>query len=271
LDGLSVGDGFGEQFFGAGMLRGARRELPPGPWRTTDDTEMACVLFQVLVDMGRVDPEVLAMRFAERHASDPDRGYGPGAHRVLREIARGTPWQKAAQASFAGQGSRGNGAAMRVAPLGGWFADDVDRLVHEARESAQVTHAHPDGQAGAVAVALAAAAAARGEPDLLEFVLGHLRLAGPTREGIEQASSLGALPPFEAARRLGNGSQVLASDTVPLCLWLASRDRDYESSLWETASLFGDVDTTCAIVGGIVALRAPIPAGWLAARESLRL
>jgi ADP-ribosylglycohydrolase len=41
--------------------------------------------------------------------------------------------------------------------VGGYFADDMGRLVAEAAASSEVTHAHPDGIAGAVAVAVAAA------------------------------------------------------------------------------------------------------------------
>jgi len=44
LDGLSVGDAFGERFFGPThevLQRISRRELPDAPWTYTDDTEMA--------------------------------------------------------------------------------------------------------------------------------------------------------------------------------------------------------------------------------------
>jgi len=49
-----------------------------------------------------------------------------------------------------------NGAAMRVAPASAWFADDREAAVRAAIASAAVTHAHPEGQAGAAAVAAAA-------------------------------------------------------------------------------------------------------------------
>src|SRR5579862_8575440 len=44
LEGLSVGDAFGERFFGPARAIRARlesRELPPPPWRYTDDTVMS--------------------------------------------------------------------------------------------------------------------------------------------------------------------------------------------------------------------------------------
>jgi ADP-ribosylglycohydrolase len=72
---------------------------------------------------------------------------------------------------------------------------------------------------------------------------------------------------------LGNGSQVVCHDTVPFCLWCAARHLDdYQAALWTTVEGLGDRDTTCAIVGAIVALSAgaeSIPAQWHAAREPL--
>jgi ADP-ribosylglycohydrolase len=277
LDGLSVGDAFGEQFMGAGVIRlgqnlGAHdpASLQPPPWRTTDDTEMACEVVAQLAERGTIHQDELANRFAHRHAGDVARGYGAAAHGILNAIQGGAPWRAASGAVFRGQGSMGNGAAMRVAPLGAFFAEDVEAVVREARASAEITHLHPDGQAGAIAVALAAAWAVRDEGSLFDFVLRHLTDSGPTRFGIERAAGLSHLAPWEAARELGNGSQVTSSDTVPFCLWSASRYmHDYAAALWTTAEQFGDMDTTCAIVGGVVGLRSPIPEAWLAAREPL--
>ena len=61
-------------------------------------------------------------------------------------------------------------------------------------------------------------------------------------------------------------------DTVPFALWCAARwIDDYEECMWRTVEGLGDRDTTCAIAGGIVALRSPVPAEWVAAREPLRM
>jgi ADP-ribosylglycohydrolase len=172
---------------------------------------------------------------------------------------------------------------MRVAPVGGYFADDVRRVVAEAAASAEVTHAHPDGMAGAVAVAVAAAWAWRchaglqrhTREGLLDHVLEHTP-EGPTRTRLVRARALPAdAPPDHAARELGNGSPITSEETVPFTVWCAARHLDnFEEALWTTVSVGGDLDTNCAIVGGIVALRGgreSIPAEWLAARERLRL
>jgi len=60
---------------------------------------------------------------------------------------------------------------------------------------------------------------------------------------------------------------------VPFCVWVAGRYLDsYEDALWETVSVLGDMDTNCAIVGGIVAAHvgvAGIPDTWIDSREPL--
>lgn len=281
LDGLGVGDAYGEQFF---FNRPTDASADPaGPWRWTDDTEQAICLVDCLAEHGQVDQDDLAMRFAKRYMLDPERGYGETVRKLLVEVYGGEPWREAARKPFGGAGSMGNGSAMRVAPLGAFFADQpLDRVVDEAAKSAAVTHAHPEGRAGAVAVALAAAFAAgygeggrepvRRNREFFDLLLARTP-AGQTRDGIERASNLprsfGVGP---AAQELGNGSRVTCPDTVPLCLWLVARHfDDYETALRETVRAEGDVDTNAAIVGGIVCLSdpRPLPERWLANRGKL--
>lgn len=282
LDGLSVGDAFGQHF----MVRNAEflvgtRTIPFPRWRYTDDTEMALAIVETLAEHGRAEPDALARRFVRRYERDPSRGYGATARQILQAIGQGSTWQHASRAAFGGEGSMGNGAAMRVAPLGAYFADDLDRVVAEARQSAEVTHNHPEAKAGAIAVAIAAANAWRRAAGMEPSVPGGLIEAairytptGATRAGLERALalSLDALV-TEAAALLGCGMQVTAQDTVPFTLWCAARHLDdYREAIWTTVTGRGDCDTTCAIVGGIVALaagRASIPAEWLTAREPL--
>ena len=77
----------------------------------------------------------------------------------------------------------------------------------------------------------------------------------------------------QAAAVLGNGERVIATDTVPFSLWCVARHiDDYAQALWATIVGLGDIDTNCAIVGGVVALvtgREGIPSAWLEAREKL--
>lgn len=84
LDGLSVGDGFGERFFGPTAQmesRIAARLLPGGTWWYTDDTAMALSIVEVLVKNDRIDQAQLAQAFVRRFAEEPERGYGGGGDR----------------------------------------------------------------------------------------------------------------------------------------------------------------------------------------------
>jgi ADP-ribosylglycohydrolase len=280
IDGLSVGDAFGQQYFSfPEWIR--PRTLPVGPWHWTDDTAMAIGVYKELERRGRIEQDDLAAVFARNYAADRARGYGGMAHGILRAIHQGEDWCEVAGSAFDGQGSMGNGAAMRVAPLGAYFAGDLGRAAEQAKLSAEVTHAHPDGVAGGVAVAVAAAVVAAGRGDDPDDVRERLWAAvldltppGPTRDGIEKASRLSPESHVDtAAGRLGTGDRVISSDTVPFCLWSAARwIEDYEEALWATVAGLGDRDTTCAIVGGIVAAyagRESIPSLWRAERESL--
>ncbi len=291
LEGLSIGDAFGERFFASPLAIHhwlERRTIDePGPWRWTDDTAMALALvdtlerFDELDSADELDLDHFVERLHERYRKEPWRGYAYGAHHLFEQIEQGMSWQIVAASLFGGQGSFGNGGAMRVAPLGAYFADDLERVVVEARRSASVTHAHPEGQAGSVAIAIAAAVAwqtreaseGQARERLWVEVLARTP-AGETRAGIERAHALGPDTPITAVvDRLGNGSKVSSQDTVPLCLWAIGKHlRDYELALWTTVGALGDRDTTCAIVGGVVALASDepsIPAHWRARREPL--
>jgi len=279
LLGLSVGDALGEQFFGVpdevARDRIHRRVLPPAPWPYTDDTEMAISVVEVLAAHGAIAPDRLAAAFARRYT--PSRGYGAGACRLLQRLQEGADWREAAAQMFGGTGSYGNGAAMRVAPVGAFFAGDLTAAGANARRSARVTHTHPEGVAGAIAVARAAALAAGGEGrgGAESFLAGVVAGVPPsqTRQGIVRALEIPvATEPEAVAAELGAGDRASAQDTVPFAIWCAARHlHDYEAAFWATVSGLGDRDTTCAMVGGIVALstETEIPAAWLQAREPL--
>jgi ADP-ribosylglycohydrolase len=279
LEGLSLGDAFGERFFLPPSLAESlmeQRVLPAPPWHYTDDTVMALSIVEILEIHGAIDQDGLAQRFSRKYQTDPGRGYGGMAHHILREVGRGSPWQRVSPAVFDGMGSMGNGGAMRAAPIGGYFSDNLERASGEAQRSAEVTHAHPEGQAGAAAVAVAAARASVGTFDPQEMLEAAHAFTpeGETRAGIARALRLSPASSVRTAvNALGNGSGVISQDTVPFALWCAARHlRDFEEALWTTVSGFGDRDTTCAIVGGIVSLavgREALPPAWMASRESL--
>ena len=282
LEGLSVGDAFGETFFvNPDVVEGliAERALAARRWHYTDDTLMAMSIVSVLCQFGDINQDALAQSFAEHY--DRARGYGAAMHRLLWDIKCGEDWHERAKSQFGGQGSFGNGAAMRVAPVGAFFADNIDRAVEQATRSAVVTHTHEEAAAGAIAVAVAAAYAWRlrnfevipSRSEFLDLVLPWIPESEVSRK-VRQARDMRADASVQfAVSVLGNGAKVSAQDTVPFALWCAGAQlNNYEEALWLTVSGLGDRDTTCAITGSIVALYTGvegIPKEWIKAREPL--
>jgi ADP-ribosylglycohydrolase len=284
LLGLAVGDAFGQQFFlPKDQLDNhlTNKSLPPAPWHFTDDTIMAMGVYDTLQKYGEINQDALARILSQNYQKDPTRGYGGTAHRILREINSGQAWKTVSSSVFDGMGSMGNGAAMRAGIIGAYFYDDMPEVIEQARLSADVTHFHKEGQIGAMGVAVAAALACQ---------IGHKNLSLSPNEFLEAICSY--IPDSETLSRtkrgiqlspmtniqtvvsiLGNGSDMSAQQTIPFTLWVAAHNlTDYESALWATVNGLGDRDTTCAIVGSIVALytgQESIPPSWLQATESI--
>lgn len=280
LEGLSIGDSFGDNFFihsknARTMI--ASRKLPDAPWMFTDDTNMALSIYENLRLHGRVHQDTLAQSFATHYT--PDRGYGAAMHGLLARIRGGISWQTVAPNLFDGQGSYGNGAAMRVAPIGAYFYDDLTDVIVSAHQSAEITHSHPEGIAGAIAVAVATAIACqlRGQtlPSRVEFidlVLPHIP-DSEVKSRTRRARDLQSTEIDHVIGQIGNGYHVSAQDTVPFVIWCAGESlSNFERAMWLTASGLGDVDTNCAMVGGIVACyvgESGLPIDWIQRREPL--
>lgn len=276
LNGTALGDCFGESFFIPDEMARQRiknREILNEPWHFTDDTVMAIGIYSILEKYGKIEQDELAKVFAENYALDWHRGYGGTAHSILRSIGEGQDWRKAASEVFEGMGSMGNGGAMRAAPIGAYFADDLDKVLYYARASAEVTHAHMEGIVGAMAVALASALLLNkklgyylGEgTDFLHDVADKLP-ESDTKYKILSAVSVKKESSIDfVVSVLGNGISLTAQDTVPFCLWCAAYFyTSIEEALWTAVSALGDRDTICAIVGGMVSLFADeLPLQWL--------
>ena len=169
LLGLAVGDALGAYFEGQSLEYIAQRyrsvgqliESPPsGELWYTDDTQMAIGVAETLIACRCIADDELCRNFAKNYT--PQRGYGRGARVVLDAMVEGGDHRSIAANHFPG-GSFGNGAAMRVAPVGLVFRHDESRLWEQAKLSALPTHVHPLGIEGAQLLALAVGLASKAE------------------------------------------------------------------------------------------------------------
>ena len=281
LQGLAIGDAFGDSFFGNYeqiLTHIHTRTIPKTTlWEFTDDTVMGIGILQHLQQYGQVQPDQLAQTFALNYNKDPKRGYGATARRLLEDVQAGGDWKILSPAVFDGQGSMGNGAAMRAAPLGAFFypfEDNFERVKPQSELAAMVTHAHLEAQTGALAIALAAmwviwekdTEQPLSAEDFIRLILEELPPSDTTSK-ISKALSFPKDTHIDTlVNVLGNGKNLMSQDSVPFSIWCIAHYRDnFEEALWAAVSALGDRDTICAMVGSVVILSAPsetIPALW---------
>jgi len=200
----------------------------------TDDSVLTIAVAQAILEGGDY---LRAIRELGRRY--PHAGYG-GAFKAWLRAEQPLPYN-----------SWGNGAAMRVSPVG-WAFESVDDVLREAARTAEVTHNHPEGIKGAQATALAV----------------HLARKGQGKEAIRQeiAGRFG----YDLARtvegiRPGYGFDVSCQGTVPEALVAFFDSTSYEDAVRNAISLGGDSDTLACIAGGVAeAFYGPLPADILA-------
>ena len=277
----ACGDAVGAPFEGTQVVQPAavlRWADAADPLRYTDDTALMLTLAEHLADRDPpgIDQDLLAAAFAETWQDAPGRGYSATTAHVFRRVLAGTPWRTAAAEAFAGRGNHGNGAAMRVAPVG-LLPGPLPAIAGLARASAAVTHAHPLAQDGAAVQACAVAHAYRTDPgrpvrpaDLLGMLAGQV--SQPAFQArLRRLAVLARVPyvPRDVAAQLGNDASALATVPAALAAFLHSPDDPVEAVHFAVA-IGGDTDTIAALAAALAGARTgegAVPARWRARLE----
>ena len=242
----------------------------------TDDTHMMIGIAESLIAKKGFDGEHMTHRFMENYSREPYRGYGPGPPRVFSLIKAGEAWDKAAEKLYGG-GSFGNGSAMRIAPVGILYYDDLPKLKEIAYKSSQITHAHELGKEGAALQAYAVALATAADPlsefrsdqflaRLLDFMQHQV-----FKQKVEKIRELlGKADKAQVIDDLGHGIE--AFNSVPAAIYsFLSHPDSFEEAVIYAISLGGDTDTigamTGAISGAYLGIEA-IPGRWLERLEN---
>jgi ADP-ribosyl-[dinitrogen reductase] hydrolase len=216
------------------------------PNQYSDDTQMSIMVAESLIQFKGFNPDDLAARYTDWLVSGRARGFGRTTLMAIQNLQAGKHWSESGVA-----GSMGNGTAMRAAPFGVYYRNDLDTLASVVKIDSAITHASEDAEAGALAIALSAAFAANHDlDDLLEKIWEFL----PDSKVKSTVYSLGALlddsiTPQQALRILGTKADV--RETVPSALYCFLKFHDYHSAVVAAIKAGGDTDTTAAIVGAL--------------------
>lgn len=133
--------------------------------------------------------------------------------------------------------SFGNGSAMRVSPVG-WAFDTLEETLSAAKQSAEVTHNHPEGIKGAQAVATSIYLARKGKSKQ------------EIKQYVEETFGYDLNRTCDEIRKTYRFDET-CQGTVPESIIAFLESTDYESAIRLTISLNGDADTMGAITGGI--------------------
>lgn len=168
------------------------------------------------------------------------------------------------------RGSLGNGAAMRVAPVGLLFRDDLDRVAAEAERSARPTHRHPVGVDGAGVLALAVALAVRsGRPLDRAAFYGELLARAATDEFRWPLSCAAEMTADHSVGVLGGGLEAHRSVVIAIACFTTCPE-SYIGAVARAIGVGDDVDTLAAMTGALSGAYhggAGVPAHLIAALE----
>ena len=219
MKGAIIGDIIGSRFEKRNC-KSKQFELFTRESRFTDDTVLTVAVADVLLKNG--DYEGILRRYALRY---PFAGYGGKFKKWMFGLTNGA------------YNSWGNGAAMRVSPVGLAF-ETADRVLEEAAKSAAITHNHPEGIKGAQAMALGIFMAKHGASKTV------IKAEIESAFGYDLDRSVDEIRPHYTFDVSSQGS-------VPEAIIAFLASTDFEDAIRTAVSLGGDSDTIASMTGAL--------------------
>ena len=287
LWGLAVGDALGatQEFLTPDptppfvpLLDGPQRDIEGGGWlglaagAVTDDTQLASALASSLRERADFDQAAVARNYVAWFRSMPP-DVGTTTALSLSMIEQGMEAEAAALRAWEmrGRDMAANGALMRVAPIGAYFANEEARVIDFAMQDARITHYDPRCQLASAALCAAIAFAVRtDDPDPYRVVEAAQYAVGNAEAGVvcDDRDTVGLavaelLDDLEFAARADPG---LYDEGTPhmhdgsgfvrtafrLAFWELLHAPTLEAGLIDVVNRGGDADTNGAIAGALL-------------------
>jgi ADP-ribosylglycohydrolase len=276
--GLAVGDALGYQVE-FDRLAEINAKFPdgltfPNDGKYSDDTQMSiCIAEALIAGTDNVEKfmEALTACFISWHKAqeDPEVNRAPGntCMAACERLAFGTPWQESGVPD-----GMGSGTAMRSAPIGLWYMDDITSCVEYGIASAQITHKHPSALCASVATSLLTNMAMNMVPvgvwanELTTVTAG---IDTDFKEHIDLAAQLAArrAPPALALSEKFLGEAWVGFSASASALYCCMMEpNSFEKAVRMAATTNGDSDTIACIVGAWMGARhgiSGIPEEWV--------
>lgn len=227
----------------------------------SDDTQMAMMVAESLIDRSGFDPEDLSARYVDWIESGVARGYGRTTLLAVNNLKSGKSWEESGV-----PGSYGNGTAMRAAPFGVYYRDDLYSLEKIVKMDSAITHKSDEAEAGALAIALAAYYIANENTDDMIQNICRALPSSVVKTKLSQVPKVVAskAEPLAALKVIGTRADV--RQTVPAVFYCYLKFPKFEDAIEHAIRAGGDTDTTAAIVGALIGIRdgiRGIPQAWV--------
>jgi ADP-ribosylglycohydrolase len=241
--------------------------FPFGFGQYSDDSQLARELLQSYSACKRFDPKDYAERIKTIFQEKRIIGWGQATKDAASRLINGIPWEESGTPAP----SAGNGSAMRAAPVGLFFFDDINLLIQGAHDQGRITHKDPRCSAGAIAISGAVALSLQGKPINIDLFLGTLsdwsgKIAPSFALELRKLIEWISLTPDKAVTfisKAGIDIDCLDEDewegitpfVISSVLWslysFLRTPEDYFETICTAIEVGGDVDTTAAMAGAI--------------------
>lgn len=226
----------------------------PSPALFTDDTQMSIAVAESLIKSGKKDIESIMATVKEEfikwyHSPENNRGPGKTCLGGVKRLEQGLHWSESGMTD-----RKGCGSAMRAAPIGYFYQNDLERLKEVAHAIGICTHGHPTSDAACIGAAYTIKLVLDGikpgniVPELLSFTKGISVEWEDTISKIEECLSWE--DEEKALRYLGEGWT--GEEAVALSLYCFLKyPEDYKKVVIRGANTNGDSDSIACIGGAI--------------------